>query len=116
VLLCTSDREGFPNTFIEARSHGVLVVSTHDHDGTIARLGWGQWPPVASRLAPALQAILDSWEAWTPAPPQRRYKHYLRNHTVDLVTERFEAELVGRKERGIDWHLRRTSNILQMSS
>jgi hypothetical protein len=25
-------------------------------------------------------------------------RHYLRNHTVDVVMERFEAELVGPKE------------------
>jgi glycosyltransferase involved in cell wall biosynthesis len=98
VLLCTSDREGFPNTFIEAWSHGVPVVSTHDPDGTIAGRGLGAVAaPVAPALASALQAILGSGEAWTRASAAAR-QHYLRNHTVDFVMKRFEAELVGLKE------------------
>jgi glycosyltransferase involved in cell wall biosynthesis len=98
VLLCTSDREGFPNTFIEAWSHGVPVVSTHDPDGTIARLGLGAVAaPVASALAPALRAVLGSREAWVSTSAIAR-EHYLRNHTVDVVMKRFEAELVGPRE------------------
>jgi glycosyltransferase involved in cell wall biosynthesis len=98
VLLCTSDREGFPNTFIEAWSHGVPVVSTHDPDGTIARLGLGAVAaPVAPALAAALRAVLGSCEAWCRASATAR-QHYLRNHTVDDVMKRFEAELVGLEE------------------
>jgi glycosyltransferase involved in cell wall biosynthesis len=97
VVLCTSDREGFPNTFIEAWSHGVPVVSTHDPDGTIARLGLGKVAaPVARALAASLREMLGSREAWARASSAAR-QYYLRNHTVDSVMERFEAELVGGK-------------------
>jgi glycosyltransferase involved in cell wall biosynthesis len=98
VLLCTSDREGFPNTFIEAWSHGIPVVSTHDPDGTIAELGLGAIaPPVAAPLASALRRLLGSREAWTRASAAAR-DYYLRNHPVDLVMERFEAELIGGRQ------------------
>jgi glycosyltransferase involved in cell wall biosynthesis len=98
VLLCTSDREGFPNTFIEAWSHGVPAVSTHDPDGTIAALGLGAVAsPAAAPLAAALQELLGSREAWTRASAAAR-DYYLRNHPVDVVMERFEAELVGGRE------------------
>jgi glycosyltransferase involved in cell wall biosynthesis len=97
VLLCTSDREGFPNTFIEAWSHGIPVVSTHDPDATIARLGLGKVAaPVAGDLAASLREMLGSRDAWTRASAAAR-QYYLRNHTVDSVMERFEAELVGGK-------------------
>ncbi len=98
VLLCTSDREGFPNTFIEAWSHGVPVVSTHDPDGAIARLGLGAVAaPAVSELASALRAVLASCEAWTRTSAAAR-QHYLRTHTVDAVMRRFEAELVEPEE------------------
>jgi hypothetical protein len=73
-------------------------VSTHDPDGTIARLGLGAVAaPVASALAPAVRAVLGSREAWVSTSAIAR-EHYLRNHTVDVVMKRFEAELVGPRE------------------
>ena len=66
-LCCTSDFEGFPNTFLEAWSHGLPVVSTFDPDGLIARLGLGAYAPDLSGLVDGCSRLLASPELWRQA-------------------------------------------------
>jgi glycosyltransferase involved in cell wall biosynthesis len=88
-LCSTSDREGFPNTFLEAWSHGVPVVSTFDPDGLIATHGLGASARDVPGLAAALRALLSSPDRWSEASASAR-RYWLDHHALDRAMPRFE--------------------------
>jgi glycosyltransferase involved in cell wall biosynthesis len=88
-LVSTSDYEGFPNTFLEAWSHGLPVVSTIDPDGLIAERGLGAVAPDVGGLAAAVDHLRASGGQWARASAAAR-AYYLENHTVDASMERVE--------------------------
>ena len=88
-LLCTSAFEGFPNTFLEAWSHGVPVVSTFDPDGLIVRLDLGLTANSIPDLVDRLGTILNCSEKWRGASGNAR-RYYTENHALDVVMPRVE--------------------------
>jgi len=88
-LCCTSNFEGFPNTFLEAWSHGLPVVSTFDPDDLIASHGLGAVTGDTEGLVHAVRSLLASPERWGRASANAR-QYYLENHTVDGAMERFK--------------------------
>jgi glycosyltransferase involved in cell wall biosynthesis len=101
ALICTSAYEGFPNTFLEAWSHGVPVISTIDPDGLIARHGLGFVADTREGLAAAVRTCLRSRESWLEMSWRAR-QYYVTHHTPDRVLPRFEEILVdvARRTRG----------------
>lgn len=98
ALVCTSDREGVPNTFLEAWSHARPVVSTVDPDGVIARQGLGAVGATVDALGAGLHGLLADRAAWTAAA-RRAHAHFLAHHEAEAVLARFEAcfrEALGR--------------------
>jgi glycosyltransferase involved in cell wall biosynthesis len=89
VLCCTSDFEGFPNTFLEAWSYGLPIVSTFDPDNLIAGKGLGQVGKNVSELAAGIRVMLDLPGRWRQASRAAR-EYYLENHALDVAMERFE--------------------------
>lgn len=88
-LCCTSDKEGFPNVFLEAWSHGLPVVSTFDPDDTIGRNKLGVIVTERTDLSTELVNFLASEvQRQTASTNARRY--YLENHQLDRVMLRFE--------------------------
>ncbi len=101
-LICTSDHEGFPNTFLEAWSHGLPVVSTFDPDDLIATRNLGVVARDVPGLVAGLRGLLGSAQRWAEASRNAR-RYYLENHTVDAVMPRFEQvflDVGGRKGAG----------------
>ena len=94
VMCCTSDFEGFPNTFLEAWSHGLPIVSTFDPDNMIADRSMGVAVRNVEGLACAISELHNS-------PDHRRWmsdnarRYYLENHAVDAAMVKFERVLVG---------------------
>lgn len=84
ALLCTSDVEGFPNTFLDAGSFGVPVLSLGvDPDGVLAREGGGV---VTNGDLAALIKAVEQYA--NDAPMAKAAGERLRSH----VRERHEAE------------------------
>lgn len=89
ILCCTSDVEGFPNTFLEAWSYGLPIVSTFDPDGLISQKGLGRVGKDVSELTSGIRELLEAPEKWSEASRLSR-EYYLENHSMDKAMQRFE--------------------------
>ncbi|MFH1079610.1 MAG: glycosyltransferase family 4 protein [Pseudomonadota bacterium] len=87
-LCCTSLLEGFPNTFLEAWSHGLPVVSTFDPDRLIAERQLGIVAEDAAGLAAGIHRLIRSPNEWLQISARAR-RYYVENHTLDAVMPRF---------------------------
>ncbi|MFC1634599.1 glycosyltransferase family 4 protein [Planctomycetota bacterium] len=89
IMCCTSDFEGFPNTFLEAWSYGLPIVSTFDTDHLIDERGLGRVGKNISGLAAGIRDLLDSPEEWMSISEAAR-RYYRDNHALDKAMARFE--------------------------
>jgi glycosyltransferase involved in cell wall biosynthesis len=92
VLCCTSLYEGFPNTFLEAWSRGLPVVSTFDPDGVIAKHGIGWNADTVDGVAEQLKRALTSPEEWRAASVASR-RYCQENHSPEASASRLEQIL-----------------------
>lgn len=89
VLVCTSDLEGFPNTFIEAWSGGLPVVSTVDPDGVIKAEAMGAVASDVNQLSHEIQRMLTDEAHWRQCSSNAR-RHFERHHTIRAAGDAYE--------------------------
>jgi glycosyltransferase involved in cell wall biosynthesis len=103
LLCCTSDYEGFPNTFLEAWSHGLPIVSTFDPDGLIAKRRLGVIAKDSLEMKEAIHSLLRSPATYREMSHNAR-RYYWENHRVETILPQFErlfqgaAQAVGRRQ------------------
>jgi glycosyltransferase involved in cell wall biosynthesis len=90
VLCCTSDTEGFPNTFLEAWSYGLPIVSTFDPDHLIVDNELGIVAHDVAGLAAGVWSVHESSARWRGMSLRAR-QFYLKNYTVDAVMPQFDS-------------------------
>ncbi len=93
-LCCTSDQEGFPNTYLEAWSYGLPIVSTFDPDCLIAEKGLGKVAADVTGLEKGIRMLLESPDLWQAVSFKAR-QYYLENHSIDRVMPLFEQAFSG---------------------
>jgi glycosyltransferase involved in cell wall biosynthesis len=92
LVINTSTYEGFPNTFLQAWSRGVPVVSFVD-TGSRHR-GVPLFEPVSDvdQATAQVARLMDDDAAWEEAS-QRAREHFLERHSVSAVASMYEAQI-----------------------
>ncbi len=93
AYVLTSRAEGFPNTFLEAWSHGLPVITTYDPDGIVERHGLGLVVQDAVQLRDAIRRLLGNVAAWHRLSTTVR-EYYHRQHRPQLIAADYEAVLM----------------------
>jgi glycosyltransferase involved in cell wall biosynthesis len=89
VLVNTSDREGFPNTFLQAWARGIPTISFCDTGSVVDGQPFAPVVNTVEEMADATRALIDNDTIWFDAGT--RAKHYLEmRHTVDAALNVYE--------------------------
>lgn len=88
ALICTSSFEGFPNTFLEAWSHGVPVVTSVDPDRLVATRRLGSVANSTDEFVAAIRHIAGNPVARADAALRCR-EYYLDVHEPGAALARF---------------------------
>ncbi len=84
LLCCTSIYEGFPNTFLEAWSLGLPIISTFDPDKVISTQGLGKTASNVQEICEAIITFIEDSKRWQEASLAAQ-TYYNTHHTIDAA-------------------------------
>ena len=101
LMLCTSRFEGFPNTFLEAWSTGLPIVSTFDPDCLIQNHHLGRVADDIPGLIRGMNELINSPDQWQTAS-KNALNYYRDNHNPETVLSQYQYLFDGLAGRSHD--------------
>ena len=87
LFINTSDHEGFPNTFLQAWSRGIPVLSFVDPDDLIRECKLGLVVKSIDEMAQKLEEILNNRIEFSS---QRIVQYFNKNLTIEHTVDSYE--------------------------
>lgn len=94
VLCCTSEIEGFPNTFLEAWSNGRPVITTFDPDNVVSENRLGMAVQTEAEIKIVLISLFNNRSLLLELGDNAR-RYYLKYHKPEAILPRMESILLG---------------------
>lgn len=92
LLVCTSEFEGFPNTFLQAWSNNVPVVATVNPNNVIKHYNLGRVVNNEDDLLTATQELFDNNQAYRECQ-ENILKYFYEHHDADTAFEKLSQYL-----------------------
>ncbi len=93
LLLNTSLTEGFPNTFLEAWSHGLEIVASVDPDGHFASGQFGRFGSTIPELLRGIEKVFHMEASHRYTRLKKAHAHLEAEHSIGNVVSRWETAI-----------------------
>lgn len=92
ILVCTSEYEGFPNTFLEAMYFGLPIISTFDPDGLLEKEGLGLTVRTTAQLVNSIRLLKEDRFEYNRIK-KKSMDYFDEHHVGSKALSRFEQSL-----------------------